>query len=722
MAVNFKLGVLLGTQVEAGFGLITKTIDVENLIGLSGQFEHSLGWLESASTGVGAILTRATSLEVRGRYAASDDPLNTQLGRRFIPDNTGLALVESDTADVFALRLRHNGALVAYEMRPNPDIPKDWNLIHFPINPRYTKQGTLDGKIGLVTDANYPNAKDYAPDISYFKPIEAYAMKNRIQREETALQVYFDQYEAGLKGRRQADIHFTEKELGSGRLLGKIPNLYKRNIINTYVWTADGGLFAETQQTMDVRQELIGGSYQFKGIAGIFTDLKFKIGGAGFKLEADAMFGGHLNLEVKKSQDSKNSFGLNVNLDKVERDLYRRDWDSSDPEIILSGDPSNPVPSKTPGKVDAYRFMTFYLEPKSDYRDLFFSRVVDPIWLEQSDDPAAAALREARQDNNKPACWRVMHRVTYVSRILPAFDDDAPPTLEKSLRELDIESNYELIKQLDPFIADKLTSFAEFSQAIDDALKAYLPELQPHAEQIKQFMSQYYGLDENRVSGGEDTFGETVRVPNLPPVVNAGQDLILGLDGREVCADLEGSVIDDRLDKPEQIFVTWEKLAGDGDVVIAEPHALNTRACFTRRGRYVLRLTADDGHLTAADELNVVVNERPVIRTGSTLQVDRLQASLPGEILDDGLGDPRSGVIKATWSKKSRTGQVTFNPPDKPRTEATFEHSRPLPVEPDGGQRLVQRQRRLDGGGSGPLDQWPAGSIHLRRWAGRIGP
>ena len=37
--------------------------------------------------------------------------------------------------------------------------------------------------------------------------------------------------------------------------------------------------------------------------------------------------------------------------------------------------------------------MTFYLKPKSDYRDLFFSRVVDPISLEQSDDWAAAALR-----------------------------------------------------------------------------------------------------------------------------------------------------------------------------------------------------------------------------------------------------------------------------------------------------------------------------------------
>ena len=35
-------------------------------------------------------------------------------------------------------------------------------------------------------------------------------------------------------------------------------------------------------------------------------------------------------------------------------------------------------------------------------------------------------------------------------------------------------------------------------------------------------------------------------------MVYAGQDLILGLDGREVRADLEGSVIDDRLDSPNR--------------------------------------------------------------------------------------------------------------------------------------------------------------------------
>ena len=91
--------------------------------------------------------TSTGAQEAAGRRRPPD------LGARWLPDNTGMALVQSQTADVFALRLVHTGALVAYQMRPNPDIPKDWNVLTFPIDPHYVKQGTLDGKVGLEPDS-----------------------------------------------------------------------------------------------------------------------------------------------------------------------------------------------------------------------------------------------------------------------------------------------------------------------------------------------------------------------------------------------------------------------------------------------------------------------------------------------------------------------------------------------------------------------------------------
>src|SRR5262249_54605517 len=132
-----------------------------------------------------------------------------------------------------------------------------------------------------------------------------------------------------------------------------------------------------------------------------------------------------------------------------------------------------------PGKVDAYRYMTFYLSPKSDYHDLFFNQVVDPIWLAQSNDPSAAALRQARQDAKRPAAWRILHRVTYVSRVLgPLATQPAP--LDQALQALDIQSNYELIKTLEPFVRDKAARYVDFAAAVRRAVGTYLPDLLPH--------------------------------------------------------------------------------------------------------------------------------------------------------------------------------------------------------------------------------------------------
>jgi hypothetical protein len=257
-------------------------------------------------------------------------------------------------------------------------IIKDWNIISFPLNRFYTRQGTLDGKVGLDADPDYPHALNYSPDISFFKPIEAYALKSRIQREEEAVRVYYEQFSQSVVS------------VGTGNLLQKLPTVHKRNLVNTYVWTSDGGQFAETQETIEIQQQSSGSSYSSKAMDGAYTDLKFSAGGFGFKFELDALIGGHLDLTVALSEDSETLFGVNVALGKVERDIYLR-MQQGDLVMGLS-DPRRPTLRLWRGKVNAYHSLTFYLEPNTDHFDTFFSKVVDPIWLEQSDDPNADAL------------------------------------------------------------------------------------------------------------------------------------------------------------------------------------------------------------------------------------------------------------------------------------------------------------------------------------------
>ncbi|NEO36831.1 MAG: hypothetical protein F6J90_11140 [Moorea sp. SIOASIH] len=515
-----------------GFGVSFKA-KVQLKVSGSGKFQSSGGWTDESRITSGRTVTRNMRATAVGYWEDKNNLLNPRLGQRYVPNNQGFALVQSETADVFALRLAHNNALISYRFQPNPDIPKDWNIISFPINPRYTKQGTLDGKVGyqpdgsVQTDPDYPQATQYG-EYSYFKPIETYALKRQIEREAAELTNYYQNYDAsplsnsilkdvmstnaGLLASAAGAIPIGGIGLGAASTFGSLADALTkdqslpekfatRNIANTYVWTADGGFYAETTNTMDVRQESSSGSYSFN--TNFTGGISLNVSAAGsFGFDLNGSTGGHLNMTQSKSAETSESFRVEVqvnpqnNLYKYEVPEDQKDWESTYVDYLLQYDTEgNPI--KVPGKVDAYRFMTFYLEPKAENFEDFYGKVVDPIWIEQSNDPNAQALREAKQSEKKPACWRIMHRVTFVSRLLQDFNDNAASQLAKDARALNIESNWQLIKTLEPFVKNKTDNFVQFADAVRDALEEHLPELQPHSPEIIAYMAQYYGLAED---------------------------------------------------------------------------------------------------------------------------------------------------------------------------------------------------------------------------------
>jgi PKD repeat protein len=694
--LSLDLSARAGIKSESLGGPIVAVTSLEETnikVGLKSGMEYSQSWLKDASTAVGKTVSRSTSLELRGRFETPEEAAQPALGRRFIPENVGLALVQSETADVFALRLQSNNALISYQMRPNPDIPKDWNIITFPINPRYTKQGTLDGKIGFRPDPNYPNALTYSPDSSYFKPIEAYALKNRIQRDEEELRTFYEQVSpttdvsqvggmamvagalVALTGGMSGGIGPAVGGGGLGYLANEmanatvdsLPRLEKRNIVNTYVWTADGGLFAETQETMDVWQETTGGAFNASAHGGLSLTMEGAVSKVAYEFELEAMLGAHLSLTLKKSRETENTFAVNVTLGKVERDIYERDEKGF--TRLDRTDPRNPKPIKTPGKVDAYRFMTFYLEPRTDNFDLFFNRVVDSVWLEQSDDPSAVALREARQDAFKPPCWRVMHRVTYVSRTLQPFTDAPASALDKAMQDLNVASNYELIKVLEPFVRDK-RGFVAFADAVRQALRTYLPELEPHAETIVTYASLYFGvIDEEGIGAGETTplGAPSASAPAARMSLEAGADQLIRMEQGAV---LLGEIANAAADAQTR----WSMVSGPDTVTFDDAAARATVAHFRRRGVYRLRLTATNAAGSVADELTVTVNEAPVVEAGQN-QVVNLngKAELVGAVSDSGLGNPRGSRVTTRWEMVSGPAAAKFDNVDALATTVTFD-------------------------------------------------
>ena len=92
---------------------------------------------------------------------------------------------------------------------------------------------------------------------------------------------------------------------------------------------------------------------------------------------------------------------------------------------------------------------------------------------------------------------------------------------------------------------------------------------------------------------------------NQAPLVNAGNDQTITLPAS---ATLKGTATDDGLPiPPGKPTITWTKFSGPGEVHFGATNALTTTADFTAPGMYTLRLTAEDGALSAYDDLNVEV-------------------------------------------------------------------------------------------------------------------
>lgn len=491
-----------------GFGL---SVDIKTKAKAKSNWGTSGKRSQSYERGTGINTSRSFSAALAGQMG-NDQSL--QLG------NTGYALVKSKTADIYLLRLAHNQALVSIIWQPNPDIPEDVNILPFPINPHYSKQGTLDGKRGETTDEHYPQAQGAYGQYSYFKPREAYKLKKQIEREKMELLAYFEDSFDEAK----TNAHFDAATATTGAInsimnymlpgagpalsaifnqtLGQVATQVgynntdlkkdlakmgsQRNLVNTYVWTIEGGFFAESIKVAHTQQETYANNTSLSLSGSLGWELEFE-GGGGFKQTDLLSSGSSFTLTKSKTKKSSSSFGLDVSIRIPTSPRYQ--YAGIDGRTLTKG-------LIKPGTVDAYRFMSFYLEPKGkNFTDLF-TKVIDPIWLDESPDPNAQALRQARGniDKAKP-CWRIMHRVTYVSRILPEFQPEAPPSLEKSLRVSGIESNYMLIKKFEPHVAH-LSDSGKFFTEIDTIIDKQLPEFTLYKRQIKHYLALYFHIDQ----------------------------------------------------------------------------------------------------------------------------------------------------------------------------------------------------------------------------------
>ena len=179
--------------------------------------------------------------------------------------------------------------------------------------------------------------------------------------------------------------------------------------------------------------------------------------------------------------------------------------------------------------------------------------------------------------------------------------------------------------------------------------------------------------DDSALSSSDDVT-ITVNQPNQAPSVNAGSDQAITLPAS---ATLSGTATDDGLPNPPgAIVTTWSMISGSGTATFVDVNDVNTAVSFSTDGVYVLRLTADDSELTAADDVTITVNpppnQAPNVDAGSNQTVSLANsASLDGTVTDDGLPDPPA-TVTTLWDTVSGPGTVTFTDDSMVDTLATF--------------------------------------------------
>jgi K319-like protein/calcineurin-like phosphoesterase family protein len=97
---------------------------------------------------------------------------------------------------------------------------------------------------------------------------------------------------------------------------------------------------------------------------------------------------------------------------------------------------------------------------------------------------------------------------------------------------------------------------------------------------------------------------------NLPPTVNAGPDQAITLPAS---AALAGTIADDGLPSSAQLATSWSQISGPRSITFTDPNAVDTVVNFSLAGMYVLQLTADDGELSASEEVTITVTEDPTV-------------------------------------------------------------------------------------------------------------
>lgn len=153
---------------------------------------------------------------------------------------------------------------------------------------------------------------------------------------------------------------------------------------------------------------------------------------------------------------------------------------------------------------------------------------------------------------------------------------------------------------------------------------------------------------------------------NRMPVVDAGANQQIMM---EATAQLDASVSDDGLPLiPGNVEISWNQMSGPGTAMFDDVRVEDPQVTFTKAGEYQLQLVADDGELSASDEVMIMVSDgNPVPTDDIKINFQPAQSNTPvGYLVDD--GSPYDDARGYGWIGDVRAEEWPNNPDQRLNT------------------------------------------------------
>jgi hypothetical protein len=266
--------------------------------------------------------------------------------RMFVPSPYGQAFVTSIAVDVYQQILLQTNTTLGFIRVPDPQIPRDLNILSFRMSSQYIRPGVLDGMIGYqynparlasgattwqtttgqlspVYDDNFSDG-EVGHNASYMRVVEAYQIKKQIDQQAfNAMALYQSTYH---RDSQSGNISLPDSALTPGL-----------DFYNEYVWTARGGTQEVKHTYTTTYEEVQTTTKSSSSDTKLDFNAKVSAGGA----QVLGLSGGYdwANSSTQKFQVTYSGnvqFDITASFDGIENDTQMRYAANNDAHFVMN--------------------------------------------------------------------------------------------------------------------------------------------------------------------------------------------------------------------------------------------------------------------------------------------------------------------------------------------------------------------------------------------------